>query len=70
MAPSEDFQKAIQDSKKLTSKPSNDELLDLYGMPDLPPFLSGDRWREQDASRLFPFPLSLLSLSSFLPNQL
>ena len=25
------FQTAIADSKKLTSKPSNDELLDLYG---------------------------------------
>lgn len=25
------FEKAIADSKKLTSKPSNEELLDLYG---------------------------------------
>jgi acyl-CoA-binding protein len=27
------FEKAIADSKKLTSKPSNEELLDLYGTP-------------------------------------
>lgn len=27
------FEKAIADSKKLTSKPSNEELLDLYGAP-------------------------------------
>lgn len=26
-----DFDKAVADSKKLTSKPSNDELLELYG---------------------------------------
>jgi hypothetical protein len=26
------FKKAVEDSKKLTSKPSNDQLLDLYGM--------------------------------------
>lgn len=25
------FQKAAEDSKKLTAKPSNDELLELYG---------------------------------------
>lgn len=31
MAQTEAFQKAVVDSKKLTSKPSNDELLDLYG---------------------------------------
>jgi acyl-CoA-binding protein len=28
---SEAFKKAVQDSKKLTSKPSNDDLLQLYG---------------------------------------
>jgi acyl-CoA-binding protein len=28
---SEAFQTAVVDSKKLTSKPSNDELLELYG---------------------------------------
>jgi diazepam-binding inhibitor (GABA receptor modulator, acyl-CoA-binding protein) len=28
---SEAFQKAVTDSKKLTSKPSNEDLLDLYG---------------------------------------
>lgn len=28
---SEAFQKAVVDSKKLTSKPNNDQLLDLYG---------------------------------------
>lgn len=27
-----DFDKAVVDSKKLTSKPGNDELLQLYGM--------------------------------------
>lgn len=27
------FEKAIADSKKLTSKPSNEELLELYGAP-------------------------------------
>lgn len=27
------FDTAVADSKKLTSKPSNEELLDLYGMP-------------------------------------
>lgn len=26
------FQKAVVDSKKLTSKPSNEDLLDLYGV--------------------------------------
>ena len=33
MAPaqSQAFQKAVADSKKLTSKPSNDDLLELYG---------------------------------------
>ena len=31
MATSEAFQKAAEDSKKLTSKPDNQELLDLYG---------------------------------------
>ena len=25
------FQKAVEDSKKLTSKPSNDDLLEFYG---------------------------------------
>lgn len=25
------FEKAVADSKKLTAKPSNEELLDLYG---------------------------------------
>ncbi|UNI21643.1 acyl-CoA-binding protein (ACBP)/diazepam binding inhibitor (DBI)/endozepine (EP) [Purpureocillium takamizusanense] len=29
---SEAFKKAVVDSKKLTSKPSNDELLDLYAL--------------------------------------
>jgi diazepam-binding inhibitor (GABA receptor modulating acyl-CoA-binding protein) len=28
---SESFQKAVEDSKKLTSKPGPDELLELYG---------------------------------------
>ncbi len=33
MAPpqSEAFKKAVEDSKKLTSKPGNDDLLQLYG---------------------------------------
>jgi diazepam-binding inhibitor (GABA receptor modulating acyl-CoA-binding protein) len=33
MAPaqSEAFQKAVVDSKKLTSKPSNEDLLEIYG---------------------------------------
>lgn len=31
MATSEAFQKAANDSKKLTSKPDNQDLLDLYG---------------------------------------
>ena len=31
MATSEAFQKAAEDSKKLTSKPDNEDLLDLYG---------------------------------------
>jgi len=30
---SEAFKKAVADSKKLTSKPSNDDLLQLYGKP-------------------------------------
>jgi diazepam-binding inhibitor (GABA receptor modulating acyl-CoA-binding protein) len=30
-AQSEAFQKAVVDSKKLTSKPSNDDLLEIYG---------------------------------------
>lgn len=30
---SEAFKKAVVDSKKLTSKPSNDDLLALYGTP-------------------------------------
>ncbi|KAH8884769.1 acyl CoA binding protein [Thozetella sp. PMI_491] len=29
---SDAFKKAVVDSKKLTSKPSNDELLELYGL--------------------------------------
>ncbi|CCT64035.1 probable acyl-coenzyme A-binding protein (diazepam binding inhibitor) [Fusarium fujikuroi] len=29
---SESFQKAVEDSKKLTSKPNTDELLRLYGL--------------------------------------
>ncbi|OAA58097.1 Acyl-CoA-binding protein, ACBP [Niveomyces insectorum RCEF 264] len=29
---SEAFQKAVVDSKKLTSKPTNEELLDIYGL--------------------------------------
>ncbi|KPM35598.1 hypothetical protein AK830_g10969 [Neonectria ditissima] len=32
VAQSEAFQKAVEDSKKLTAKPNNEELLDLYGM--------------------------------------
>jgi diazepam-binding inhibitor (GABA receptor modulating acyl-CoA-binding protein) len=32
MATSEAFQKAVEDSKKLTSKPENQELLDLYAL--------------------------------------
>lgn len=28
-----DFETAVNDSRKLTSKPSNEELLDLYGTP-------------------------------------
>lgn len=31
VAQSEAFQKAVVDSKKLTSKPSNDDLLEIYG---------------------------------------
>jgi len=31
MVSKEDFLKAAEDSKKLTSKPSNEELLELYG---------------------------------------
>lgn len=31
-----DFDKAVADSKKLTSKPSNDELLQLYGKSSSP----------------------------------
>lgn len=31
------FQKAAEDSKKLTSKPNNDELLELYGTRSPPP---------------------------------
>ena len=40
---SEAFKKAVADSKKLTSKPANDELLELYGTPPpnpLTPLLS------------------------------
>ncbi|RBQ66183.1 hypothetical protein FVER14953_06326 [Fusarium verticillioides] len=29
---SESFQKAVEDSKKLTSKPNTDDLLRLYGL--------------------------------------
>lgn len=32
MSLDEKFKAAAEDSKKLTSKPSNEELLDLYGM--------------------------------------
>ncbi|KAK4660856.1 hypothetical protein QC762_122760 [Podospora pseudocomata] len=32
MAQSEAFQKAVVDSKKLTSKPSNEDLLEIYGL--------------------------------------
>lgn len=31
VAQSEAFQKAVVDSKKLTSKPTNDDLLEIYG---------------------------------------
>lgn len=31
VAQSEAFQTAVVDSKKLTSKPSNDDLLEMYG---------------------------------------
>ena len=34
MAQSEAFQTAVTDSKKLTAKPDNDELLKLYGAQD------------------------------------
>ena len=37
---SEAFQKAVVDSKKLVSKPSNDELLELYGASSSIPHLS------------------------------
>jgi hypothetical protein len=33
VAQSEAFQKAVVDSKKLTSKPSNEDLLEIYGAP-------------------------------------
>ncbi|KFA67704.1 hypothetical protein S40285_00916 [Stachybotrys chlorohalonatus IBT 40285] len=32
MSTSEAFNKAVADSKKLTSKPGNDDLLELYGL--------------------------------------
>ncbi|EFX02847.1 acyl-binding protein family [Grosmannia clavigera kw1407] len=32
MSTSEAFKQAVLDSKKLTSKPSNEELLDIYGL--------------------------------------
>ncbi|KXX76335.1 Acyl-CoA-binding protein [Madurella mycetomatis] len=32
VAQSEAFQKAVVDSKKLTSKPNNDDLLDIYAL--------------------------------------
>ncbi|KAK0704234.1 acyl-CoA-binding protein [Apiosordaria backusii] len=32
MAQSEAFQKAVVDSKKLTSKPSHEDLLEIYGL--------------------------------------
>lgn len=31
VAQNEAFQKAVADSKKLTSKPNNDDLLEIYG---------------------------------------
>jgi diazepam-binding inhibitor (GABA receptor modulating acyl-CoA-binding protein) len=34
VAQSEAFQKAVVDSKKLTTKPSNEDLLEIYGTPD------------------------------------
>jgi hypothetical protein len=42
-APQSDaFKKAVVDSKKLTSKPSNDDLLELYGAPPpKPPVVFG-----------------------------
>ncbi len=38
---SEAFKKAVEDSKKLTSKPSNDELLELYGESRTPRSIRG-----------------------------
>lgn len=32
-----DFDKAVTDSQKLTAKPSNEQLLELYGTHDEPP---------------------------------
>ncbi|KKA31127.1 hypothetical protein TD95_000599 [Thielaviopsis punctulata] len=32
MSQSAEFQKAVVDSKKLTSKPSNEDLLEIYGL--------------------------------------
>jgi len=37
---SEAFKKAVVDSKKLTSKPSNDDLLKIYGSRSPSPSLS------------------------------
>ena len=42
MSQSDAFQTAVADSKKLTAKPSNDELLDLYGAQS--PLGSRDAW--------------------------
>lgn len=36
VAQSEEFKKAVVDSKKLTSKPSNEDLLEIYGAPRFP----------------------------------
>ena len=36
------FNKAADDSKKLTAKPSNDELLELYGKDAAEPLQAGE----------------------------
>lgn len=43
VAQSEAFQKAVVDSKKLTSKPSNEDLLEIYGASSQTGHLPGNR---------------------------
>ncbi|KAF5664074.1 diazepam-binding inhibitor (GABA receptor acyl binding) [Fusarium heterosporum] len=60
MSTNEAFQKAVEDSRKLTSKPSNDSLLELYAFYKVS---NGDDFSKAEKPGMFDLKASSISAS-------